>query len=81
VRHRLNKPDYTVKFCVELVNGHLINLPERELQATYPEVVYAYWKSYAGGRCSITGYNRFHPFFILAHREKRGTTTMEYKVQ
>ncbi|CEI70686.1 hypothetical protein FVEN_g828 [Fusarium venenatum] len=80
--HRCVNADYTVRLVVEMANGRRIILPEREVQAVYPHFVYGYWKSFSGGRAAITGFNMYHPFFILDHRKTKGRAgTIEYLVQ
>ncbi|KAK6700488.1 hypothetical protein SNK05_013301 [Fusarium graminearum] len=80
MNHRLVKSDYTVRLTIEMGNGHRIILPEREVQAVYPKIVYDYWKA-LGGRCSATGFDMWHPFHILGRRVKRGGNQLEYRVQ
>ncbi|RGP58986.1 hypothetical protein FSPOR_11695 [Fusarium sporotrichioides] len=79
--HRCVKSDYTVRLTIEMGNGRRIILQEREMQATYPEIVYRYWRMFQGGRCSATGFDLYHPFHVISHRKTQGSESIEYKIQ
>ncbi|RGP78300.1 hypothetical protein FLONG3_3615 [Fusarium longipes] len=79
--HRLEPSDYSVTFTVILSDGKWTTIPERSLQATNPRLVYAYWNSFAGGRCAVTRYDMWHPFNILGHRKSKTGSDILYKVQ
>ncbi|GKU07231.1 unnamed protein product [Fusarium langsethiae] len=55
--HRRVKSDYTVRLTIEMGNSRRIILQEREVQVTYPEIVYRYWRMSQGGRCSAAGFD------------------------